>query len=415
MGKNYRRVKYGCYMTNFGMSIVGNLSPLLFLTFRDIYGISYTLLGTLVLINFVSQLGIDLIFSFFSHKFNIQKTVKVMPYISIVGLTVFAILPTLFPSYAYLGLCVGTVIFSISAGLAEVLISPTIAAIPAKDPDREMSKLHSVYAWGVVGFVIIFTLLLLLLGQSNWQWITLGFTVVPFIAALLLSTCTLPEMQTPEKTSSALHQFKDKSIWLFIIAIFLGGASEVTMAQWSSSYLESALGLPKTLGDIFGVALFAVMLGLGRTLYAKIGKNISSVLIWGSIGATACYLIAAITNISFLGLLACSFTGFCSSMMWPGSLIIASDRYPNGGVFIFALMAAGGDLGASVGPQLVGIVTDYTAKIPFIQGLAYNLGILPEQMGMKMGLLVGMLFPLLGIIVFSAINRLYNGYRKSKW
>ena len=64
----YSRLKAACYMTNISMSVVGNLSPLLFVTFRETYGISYTLLGLLVLINFSTQLIVDLVFSFFCLK-----------------------------------------------------------------------------------------------------------------------------------------------------------------------------------------------------------------------------------------------------------------------------------------------------------------------------------------------------------
>ncbi len=65
MQKRYRTVKYACYMTNVSMAAVANLSPLLFLTFREVYGISYSLLGLLVLLNFCTQLAVDLLFSFF--------------------------------------------------------------------------------------------------------------------------------------------------------------------------------------------------------------------------------------------------------------------------------------------------------------------------------------------------------------
>ena len=73
MEPKHKRVKYACYTTNLSMSVVGTLSPILFVTFRTMYGISYTLLGLLVLLIFCTQLVIDLIFSFFSHKFNIPK------------------------------------------------------------------------------------------------------------------------------------------------------------------------------------------------------------------------------------------------------------------------------------------------------------------------------------------------------
>jgi fucose permease len=271
-----------------------------------------------------------------------------------------------------------------------------------------MSKLHSVYAWGTVGFVITFTLLLLIFGSDNWQWISLLYCIVPMIAGLSFSGVNIPQIPAPEKISGTFEIFKNNGIWLLFFAIFFGGASEVTMAQWSSSYLELSLGLPKVWGDIFGVALFAVMLGLGRTLYSKFGKNICKVLVLGAIGATICYFVAAIVNISFIGLLACGLTGFCTSMMWPGSLIAAADRYPNAGVFIYALMAAGGDLGASLGPQAVGLVTDLTLRIPFALTLAETLSLTPEQLGMKLGLLVGMLFPLIGIFVYCIIMKWYK-------
>ena len=177
------------------------------------------------------------------------------------------------------------------------------------------------------------------------------------------------------------------------------------MAQWCSGYLEAAMGIPKIWGDIFGVALFSVMLGLGRTLYARRGRHPERVLLLGGIGAALCYLIAALAGLPLIGLLACAFTGFCVSMLWPGSLIVASSRVTSGGVFIYAMMAAGGDMGAAVGPQLIGVITDAVAASPAWISRAAELGIAPEQLGMKLGMLVGMLFPLAGIGVYTYLLR----------
>ncbi len=391
-----KRLKYACYTTNISMSVVANMPAVLFLTFRDIYDISYSLLGLLVLINYFTQLIIDLIFSFFSHRFNIPKIVKMTPILTVLGLAVYALWPLFLPAYAYAGLVLGTIIFSASAGFCEVLISPVIAAIPSDDPDREMSKLHSVYAWGVVGVIPVCTLFLLFVGGEYWHWLTLAFIAVPLSSAILFSRAQIPHMNTPEKASGALHMLKNGAVWTCVAAIFLGGSAECAMAQWSSSYLEQALGIPKVWGDLFGVALFALMLGLGRTLYAKIGRHIGRVLTLGFAGAALCYLLAALTTWPLIGLLACAFAGLCTSMLWPGSLIVASDRVPQGGVFIFAMMAAGGDLGASVGPQLIGLVTDATIASPAAAELATKLSLTPDQLGMKLGLLIGMLFPLIG-------------------
>ena len=408
MDPKFKRLKYACYSSNVSMSVAGNLSPILFLTFKEMYGISYSLLGLLILVNFVTQLGIDLVFSFFSHRFNIPKTVKTMPIITIAGLLIYALWPFVFPNSVYLGLLIGTVVFSVSAGLGEVLISPVIAAIPAKEPEHEMSKLHSIYAWGVVFVIVLSTLFLLAFGSENWQYLALLFALVPLASAILFAGAEIPEMQTPEKAAGAVKFLKSKTLWLCVVAIFLGGASELVMAQWSSGYLERALGIPKVWGDIFGVALFAAMLGLGRTLYSKIGKNIYRVLTLGALGAAVCYVTAAVTNVAVIGLLACAFTGFCVSMLWPGSLVVASDRFQSGGVFIFAMMAAGGDLGASVVPQLVGIVTDAAGASPAMAKLAASLSLAPDQLGMKLGLLIGALFPLAAVFVLLRLNKTRN-------
>lgn len=405
MNNKYTRVKYACYSANLSMAIVANLPPILFLTFRSLYGISYSLLGLLVLVNFVTQLSVDVMFSFFSHKFNLEKSVKMIPVLTFIGFLIYAVWPWLFPGNVYTGLVIGTIIFASSGGFSEVLISPVIAAIPSKDPDREMSKLHSIYAWGVVFVIVIGTIFLLVFGQDKWQLLVFVLMLIPLGSAALYAGAEMPELKTEEKTSGIIKFMKNKTLWLCVGGIFLGGAAECTMAQWASGYLEQGMKIPKVWGDICGVALFSVMLGLGRTLYAKIGKNIKKVLLLGSLGAAVCYFATSITNNVFIGLIACGFTGFCTSMLWPGSLIVASEYFPKGGVFIFALMAAGGDLGASIGPQLIGVITDAALKNPSLLQLANTLSIQPEQLGLKLGMLTGMLFPFFAVFLFYKIMK----------
>ena len=402
MSDSFSRLKAACYTTNITMAVIACLPPLLFLTFRNLYGISYSLLGMLVLINFCTQLIIDLIFSFFSHKFNISLTVKLMPFLSILGLVIYGLTPYIFPSAIFPGLLLGTIIFSASSGLAEVLISPIIASIPSKEPDREMSKLHSIYAWGSVGVVIFITLFLLIFKSERWQVLPFILLFIPLTSGILFWGSKIPEMEASEKSSGGAIDFlKSKKAWFCIAAIFLGGAAECTMSQWASSYLEETFRINKMLGDVFGVALFAFALGMGRTLFSKIGKNAAKAIFWGALGATVCYLLAALSPFPLIGLLGCAFTGFCVSMMWPGSLIVSTDIFPNAGVLIYAFMAAGGDLGASVGPQLVGIITDAAIQSNFFNDLAVTFGLSSEQIGMRLGILFGAIFPICAIPVYA--------------
>ena len=398
--QKYRRLKLACYSTNVAMAVMANMPPILFLTFNRMYGISFTQLGFLVFLNFSAQLLIDLIFSFYSHKFNIPLAVKITPLLTFIALLIYTLWPVLLPQTAYIGMLLGTLLFSVSGGFAEVLISPVIAAIPSENPDREMSKLHSIYAWGVVPVTIISTLYIAIFGDKYWYLLSMALSVVPLISFILYLGSGMPKVETPEKVSGAISIMKNKWLWVCVLTIFFGGAAEVSMAQWSSGFLEQGLGLPKIWGDMFGVALFAVMLGLGRSLYAKIGKNVTKVLLFGMIGATICYLTAAFCDIAVVGVIACAITGLCTSMLWPGSLIFAESKITQGGVFIFAMMAAGGDMGASIVPQLIGITTDGVMAAGWAKNLSQALAMTPEQMGMKAGMLVAAAFCIAAIPLY---------------
>lgn len=406
MSQNYKRTKFSCYFAYLAMSSVFALPPLLFVTFREMYGISYTLLGTLVLINFCTQLIIDLIFSFFSKYFNIRKTIITMPLLTSLGLLIYALAPFFFPEFAYIGLVTGTVIFSVAAGLCEVLLSPLVAALPSDNPERDMSTLHSLYAYGVVSVIIISTVYLKLFGTENWTYLALFWAMLPIICFYLFATSPLPEINISHNKEKSSN--KSKGIMLCAICIFLGSAAENSMTNWISGYMETALKIPKIWGDILGMTTFAILLGVGRTLYAKYGKNILNVLIFGMIGATACYLTAGISPNKILSMLACILTGFFTSMLWPGTLILMEENLNNPGVTAYAFMAAGGDFGGSIAPQIIGVVVDKVKESDFALNIAQNASATTDQIGMKIAMLSASIFPIIGIFVLIYIKKYFT-------
>ncbi len=403
----YSLTKRACYLTGATMAIAANLSPLLFVTFRNLYGISYTLLGFLVVINFFTQLLTDLVFAFFSKHFNIHKTVRMTPLVVFVGLVLYAVLPILFPKLAFLWIVIGTIIFSVASGLNEVLTSPVIAAIPSDNPERDMSKLHSMYAWGVVVVVLVTTFYIKLFGAENWPYLALLWSVAPLTAFIMFSKAKLPKMEVGSANSKKSGLFS-KGVLLCALCIFMGGAAECTMSQWASGFIENALGVPKVLGDMLGVVFFAILLGTGRTLYSKYGRNIINFMLFGMIGATVCYIVAGAVMNPLIGVIACAVTGLCTCMLWPGTLICVEEKIPDVGVAIYAFMAAGGDLGASVGPQMVGVVSDTVSVTDFAKSTSAMLGITAEQVGMRAGLLSAAVFPLAGIFVILYMKRYFK-------
>ncbi len=405
---NYTRTKTACYLTYPSMACVFSLPPILFVTFRDLYGISYTLLGTLVLINFFTQLTIDLIFTMFSKHFNIHRTLTLMPLFTSIGLIIYALIPSFFPQYAYLGLVVGTIVFSVAAGLGEVLLSPIVAAIPSEHPDKDMSMLHSVYAWGLLGVVIISTVFLNIFGREKWMYLTVFLAVFPLVVSYLFATSPVPEMNFSHEQSEKGVKSRNFGLALCVACIFLGSCAENTMSNWISGFMENALLIPKTVGDIFGMALFAILLGLTRTWYAKRGRDITNFLLGSMIGATVCYLTAGLCGNVIISFIACVLTGCFTSMLWPGTLILMEEKMPKIGVAAYALMATGGDFGASVAPQLMGIVVDKVSVSGWAGQFGATLSMSPEQIGMKVGMLIAAVFPLLGTALLLYIKRYFT-------
>ena len=386
---NYKRTKFACYSAYFTMASVFCLPPLLFVTFHETYGISWSLLGTLVLVNFLTQLGIDLIFSFFSKYFNVKIVVRIMPLITATGMLLYALTPFLLKGNEFFGMLAATIIFSVAAGLSEVLLSPMIAAMPAKNPQREMSLLHSIYGLGIFTIIIVSALFIKFVGAQYWMYLALFFAALPILTAVLFMCSPIPDMTFGESGEKAEKSTRRMiGIVLCVLCIFFGACAEVTMTNWVSSFMETEFQMDKMLSDVLGMAGFAIVLALTRILYAKWGKNIWNMLLVGMVGAVVCYLVAGLCSNSIVVFIACVLTGIFTAMLWPGTLIFMEEKMPNLGVAAYALMAAGGDFGASAAPQLMGVIADVA--------------------NFKIGMVVSAIFPALGIVVLIIMRSFFK-------
>ncbi len=389
---NWRRTRRACYYTNIVMASPFSLPPMLFGAFQSTYGISYTLLGTLVMVNFFTQMLADLVLTFFGRRFPNKTIIRCMPLLTAVGLLVYVAVPTLLPQYAYMGLVCGTVIFSVAAGCSEVLLSPLIAAMPSDDPGRDMSRLHSLYGYGVLLVVAISALYFQLFGTGKWAYLTVFFALLPLIGSVMLFLSPMPEIELGGESvenRSARHRGE---LLFCAVFIFFGGVAECTMTNWVCVYLEKALRLPKAASDMLGLAAFAALLALTRTLYAKYGKNISKVLGWSMVGGVCCYLVAGLAVHPMVAVLACMLTGVCTAMLWPGTLILMEERLPHPGVTAYALMATCGDLGGAAGPQMLGAAVDAVSVTGWASGLAQKLSLTAEQVALKASMLMAAVF-----------------------
>ncbi len=152
---------------------------------------------------------------------------------------------------------------------------------------------------------------------------------------------------------------------------------------------------------------------MGRTLYSKYGKNIINFMLFGMIGSAICYFAAGFVLNPVVGIIACAVTGICTSMLWPGTLIYVEEKFVNVSVAVYALMAAGGDLGASVAPQLMGIISDKFSLTTIGVRLSETLNISAEQVGMRAGLIIAGIFPLIGVLVILYMKKYFKKHSKT--
>lgn len=401
----YRLTILACYLAIFIQAIVINLVPVLFIPLKEQFGLSFEQLGLLVLVNFVTQVTFDLLFSNAIDKYGFRRFILITPVLTITGFTLFALSPVLFEN-PYTGFLISTIIFSGSGGLAELLVSPIINAIPSDAKASAMSLLHSFYAWGQVTVVIVTTLLLLILGKASWQFIMLGWMLLPVINFFMFLKAPLAPPVPEEKRQGMKDLILKPYFILSVLIMLFGGASENAISQWSSAFMEKGLGLSKVVGDVLGMGLFALFLGIGRALYGVYGHKckVHNVMLIGAAAAFVCYITVALCDIKLISLLACGICGIAVSLLWPGTLVVTAEKYPLAGAWMFAILAAGGDIGGSIGPWLMGKVADAG---PQIASLFHSASLTAEQIGLKASMLIGAVFPLACFFCLLAAKKIH--------
>lgn len=354
----YRKTLIASYLGFITQAIAANFAPLLFLTFHKSLGIP---LGQVALISttfYFTQLIVDVICGKLADKIGYRAAAVASEVTSAAGLIGLAVLPFVLPD-PFVGIIISVVIYAIGSGLIEVLVSPIVEACPFEHKEAVMSLLHSFYCWGSVGVILLSTVFFSVFGVGNWRWLSCIWALIPLYNIFNFATCPIESLTEDGKGMTFGALFKTPMFLLGIILMVCAGASEMSMAQWASAFVESALGLSKTVGDLAGPCLFAVTMGISRVIYGKHGDKIelTGYMLGSGTLCLACYILAAISHNPIISLIGCIMCGFSVGIMWPGTISILSKRLPLGGTAMFALLAMAGDLGGAFGPAVVGCVT----------------------------------------------------------
>ena len=376
--KNYRKTLIACYLGFITQAITANFTPLLFLTFRSSYDISLEKLAVIPLVFYLTQLLVDLVAVKFADIIGYRACVIASQVVSAAGLILMAFLPELLPN-PFVGILISIALYAIGSGLVEVLLSPIVEACPFENKAGVMSLLHSFYCWGAVGVILGSTVFFAIFGIAYWKILTVLWAIVPLVNTFNFVVCPIERLVEDGEGMRVSRLLRLPSFLLMILLMICVGASEATMTQWASAFTEAALGVSKTIGDLAGPCMFVGFMGIARVFYGKKSEtlNLSALMLVCALLCAGCYALAALAPLPFIGLIGCALCGLTVGIMWPGTICISAQKCPKGGTAMFAFLALAGDLGAAIGPAMVG-------------GIAESAG-----GNLKTGLLFATAFPLL--------------------
>ena len=352
---NYRKTLIACYLGFVTQAITANFAPLLFLTFHNVYNIPLGKIALISSVFFITQLIVDILCAKFADRIGYRRCVVGSQLFSAAGLLGLAFLPQIMPD-PFMGIIIST----------------------------------------IVGVILLSTVFFSVFGIGNWKWLACIWAIIPLYNMFNFITCPIEHPAEDGQGMSIGNLLKTPVFIISILLMICAGASELSMAQWASAFAESALDLSKAMGDIAGPCLFAVTMGISRSLYGKYGDRLDLIkfMIGSGMLCLICYLVASLSDIPMLGLAGCIICGFSVGIMWPGTISICSGKMPSGGTAMFALLAMAGDLGGAIGPGIVGNISQSAGD------------------DIRKGVLAGCIFPLVLVILTFVISKNVNKNRQ---
>lgn len=389
MRLSFKSTIYACYIGYFTQAVIVNLPPLFFLRFQTEFQISLTAIGLLISVNFFIQILTDLATMKFADKIGYRGCMIIAFSVSIIGICGLSVFPYIMAPYS--GILLSTVFCAVGGGLMEVLVSPIINSLPSENKSQSMIFLHSFYCVGQVAVILISTLCIFVFSIDKWYVLPFMWALVPLVGLCLFMAVPMVSGESEHQKMSVKQLFKSKGFLLLIMVMICAGASELAMSQWASFFAEAGLKVSKTVGDLLGPCSFAVFMGAARMFFGSRGgalklfraMTLSCVLCFLS------YLTVVFSPNPIISLLACSVCGLSVGIMWPAAVSISAEAFPRGGTAMFALLAFSGDIGCSLGPGIVGFVSDLANR-----GAEY---------GLKLGFLVTAIFP---VLLFAGLYKL---------
>jgi fucose permease len=248
-------------------------------------------------------------------------------------------------------------IMGAGAGTLDMILSPIVSALQPHRRTMAMNLLHSFYCTGAV--VTILLAALMLRWGLSWRLASSLLLPMPLVIAAGFLPARLPPLVPDGQDRTSLRTLlREPHFLLTLVAIFLGGATEIAMAYWLPTYAEKNLHFSKLTADLAFLG-FALAMAIGRLAIGLLPSTRPIPLMLACCASSiVLFLTASFAPWPPIALAACIGAGLAGSCLWPSTLAVAADRFPHGGASMFAVLAAMGNFGGICMPWLVGFVAD---------------------------------------------------------
>ncbi|MCG3178718.1 MAG: hypothetical protein BIFFINMI_01047 [Phycisphaerae bacterium] len=286
----------------------------------------------------------------------------------------------------------GGAVMGVGGGFVDALTTPIVCAVYPERRTPASNLLHAFYAVGVI--VTVSLILLLMRAQVSWRgiYVVLSLLVLP----VGLAFCLLPLPRQSHEAGSVREPtrrlLRRGPLLLLVLAIFLGGATELGPASWTPTLLERSIGGSRLLGGLV-LILFGVTMAAGRLscsfLVDRLGPR--RMFLGGGAICAVSLLLASLPVGTGFTVFWLAVLGFGVAGFWPTILGCAGDRFPRAGASLYSVLSAAGNLSGVAAPVAMGFAGEawglpaamrLLILAPLCVPLIMNLGVLgprPER------------------------------------
>jgi fucose permease len=367
-----RRLAIGlCYSGMVCVAIASSLTPVYFTTFSALFHLTEEQLGRIAAITFAGfVLGIlgtgPLADRWGAKLFILLGTAQICAGLALLSL-----------AYNYALLLMAAFVMGIGAGVLDTIMSPVVSALQPERRASALNWLHSFYCTGAVAASFAGSVGLAV--GLSWRVMPWVLMLVPALTMAGFVRIRIPPLLHEEATRAPVRHLMAQKVFLAaLLGLFLAGAVEAGMSQWLPAYAERALGFSKGPAGM-ALSLFSVGMAFSRILAGMLGHHMRPMVLM--IFASACcalsYAVAAFAPMPYVAMAGCLGIGLASGCLWPTLLALTADRFLHGGVTMYGLLAAAGNMGCLVIPWVMGVITGATQlRLGIAVGMVCSLGLI---------------------------------------